>query len=52
MNSVYHPFKNELVLKVLVENVKERKRYEVLTVSSMKLRVFWDIAPCSVAGVD
>jgi hypothetical protein len=27
-------------------------RFEVLTASSMKMRVFWDIAPCSLAGVE
>jgi hypothetical protein len=27
-------------------------RFEFLTASSMKMRVFWDIAPYSLAGVD
>jgi hypothetical protein len=27
-------------------------RFEVLTTSSIKKRVFWDISPCSLAGVD
>jgi hypothetical protein len=27
-------------------------RFQVLAASSMKMRVFWDIAPCSLAGVD
>jgi hypothetical protein len=26
-------------------------RFQVLTATSMKLRAFWDIAPCSVAEV-
>jgi hypothetical protein len=27
-------------------------RFEVLTTSSIKKRVFWDISPCNLAGVD
>jgi hypothetical protein len=27
-------------------------RFQVLTVASMKCRVFWDVAPCSLIGVD
>jgi hypothetical protein len=27
-------------------------RFQVLTVASMKIRAFWDIAPCGLLGVD
>jgi hypothetical protein len=27
-------------------------RFQVLTAASMKFRVFWDVAPCSLVGVD
>jgi hypothetical protein len=28
------------------------ERSKILMASSMKMKVFWDIAPCSLAGVD
>jgi hypothetical protein len=27
-------------------------RFQVLTAASMKIRAFWDVAPCSLIGVD
>jgi hypothetical protein len=27
-------------------------RFQVLTAASMKMEAFWDIAPCSLVGVD
>jgi hypothetical protein len=27
-------------------------RFQVLTAASMKIRVFWDIPPCSLVGLD
>jgi hypothetical protein len=32
------------------EHHKNSVRFEVLTASNMKIRVFWDITPCSLAG--
>jgi hypothetical protein len=36
----------------LVRILKSYVRFQVLTTESMKLRAFWDIAPCSLVGVD
>jgi hypothetical protein len=30
----------------------EDMRFQVLIVASMKIRVFWDVAPCNLVGVD
>jgi hypothetical protein len=27
-------------------------RFQILTAASMKMRAFWDIAPCSLVGID
>jgi hypothetical protein len=33
-------------------NYKVPVRFQVLTAASMKIRAFWDVAPCSLVGVD
>jgi hypothetical protein len=36
----------------LRNNYRYLVRFQVLTASSMKIRAFWDIAPCSLVGID
>jgi hypothetical protein len=45
-------FMPSLSLVGLLQTEIKCVRFQVLTASSMKFGVFWDIAPCSLVGVD
>jgi hypothetical protein len=38
-------------LREAFENIT-KMRFEILTVTSMKMAVFWDVAPCSLIDID
>jgi hypothetical protein len=40
-----------ILRKWMFDNI-EVVRFQVLTAASMKIRAFWDVAPCSLVGVD
>jgi hypothetical protein len=43
---------SRLAMKITCENSSIHVRFQVLTAASMKRRVLWDVAPCSLVGVD
>jgi hypothetical protein len=45
MHSTHHCQKETIQAELLV-------RYQVLTAASVKVTVFWDIAPCSLVEID
>jgi hypothetical protein len=53
MNPMLQSFRRLGYLKgTLTDTVQTYTRFQVLTAASMRIRAFWNLAPCSLVGVD